>query len=121
MISISFSVTLSSFASLAIYCFLRMFFLFGDEEAAIRGKQEVFVFFLNLVFIYSLTLGKILEGSPAARCGELQVGDRVIAVNGIDIMSLPHSEIVNLIKESGLSVRLTIAPPSPPVPPHGSL
>lgn len=57
-----------------------------------------------------------MEGSPAARCGQLRVGDRVIAVNGIDILSLAHNEIVNLIKDSGLSVRLTIAPPSPASP-----
>ncbi|KHN86170.1 Membrane-associated guanylate kinase, WW and PDZ domain-containing protein 3 [Toxocara canis] len=64
------------------------------------------------------TIGRIMEGSPAARCGQLRVGDRVIAVNGIDIMSLAHDEIVNLIKDSGLSVRLTIAPPSPSSPTH---
>lgn len=62
-----------------------------------------------------------MEGSPAARCGELRVGDRVIAVNGIDIMSLSHSEIVNLIKDSGLTVRLTIAPPTPAIPPHSGV
>lgn len=62
------------------------------------------------------TIGRIMDDSPAARCGQLRVGDRVIAVNGIDIMSLPHNEIVNLIKDSGLSVRLTIAPPSPASP-----
>uniref|UniRef100_F1KSV9 Membrane-associated guanylate kinase, WW and PDZ domain-containing protein 1 n=1 Tax=Ascaris suum TaxID=6253 RepID=F1KSV9_ASCSU len=62
------------------------------------------------------TIGRIMEGSPAARCGQLRVGDRVIAVNGIDILSLAHNEIVNLIKDSGLSVRLTIAPPSPASP-----
>lgn len=38
------------------------------------------------------------------------IGDRVMAVNGIDIMNLPHNEIVDLIRDSGLSVRLTIAP-----------
>uniref|UniRef100_A0A0N5AHE7 PDZ domain-containing protein n=1 Tax=Syphacia muris TaxID=451379 RepID=A0A0N5AHE7_9BILA len=64
------------------------------------------------------TIGSIMKGSPAAKCRELQVGDRVIAVNGIDIMSLSHSEIVNLIKDSGLSVRLTIAPPTSTLPLH---
>ncbi|VDK42073.1 unnamed protein product [Anisakis simplex] len=67
------------------------------------------------------TIGRIMEGSPAARCGQLRVGDRVIAVNGIDIMTLPHNQIVNLIKDSGLSVRLTIAPPSPASPPQSGM
>lgn len=55
-----------------------------------------------------------MEGSPAALCGQLHVGDRVIAVNGIDIIKLPHNDIVTLIKKSGLSVRLTISPSSSP-------
>ncbi|KAL3981448.1 PDZ domain (Also known as DHR or GLGF) family protein [Acanthocheilonema viteae] len=58
------------------------------------------------------TIGRIVEGSPAALCGQLQVGDRVVAVNGIDIIKLPHNDIVTLIKKSGLSVRLTISPSS---------
>nr|pir hypothetical protein K01A6.1 - Caenorhabditis elegans [Caenorhabditis elegans] len=58
------------------------------------------------------TVGQIQPGSPAARCGRLSVGDRVIAVNGIDILSLSHPDTISLIKDSGLSVRLTIAPPN---------
>ncbi|VDP13765.1 unnamed protein product, partial [Onchocerca flexuosa] len=58
------------------------------------------------------TIGKIVERSPAALCGELRVGDRVVAVNGIDISKLSHNDIVTLIKKSGLSVRLTISPSS---------
>lgn len=38
------------------------------------------------------------------------MGDHIIAVNHIAIMHLSHGDIVNLIKESGLSVTLTIAP-----------
>ncbi|VDO50236.1 unnamed protein product [Haemonchus placei] len=57
------------------------------------------------------TIGQILENSPAEKCGRLKVGDRVVAVNGIDILNLTHGEIVGLIKASGLTVRLTIAPP----------
>ncbi|PIO65062.1 PDZ/DHR/GLGF domain protein [Teladorsagia circumcincta] len=59
------------------------------------------------------TIGQILENSPAEKCGRLKVGDRVVAVNGIDILNLTHGEIVNLIKASGLTVRLTIAAPMP--------
>ncbi|VDK61353.1 unnamed protein product [Onchocerca ochengi] len=58
------------------------------------------------------TIGRIVERSPAALCGQLRVGDRVIAVNGIDITKLSHNDIVTLIKKSGLSVRLTISPSS---------
>ncbi|CAB3406299.1 unnamed protein product [Caenorhabditis bovis] len=57
------------------------------------------------------TIGQIQPNSPASRCGRLNVGDRVIAVNGIDILNMPHPDIIALIKDSGLSVRLTVAPP----------
>ena len=57
------------------------------------------------------SLGRIIEGSPAERCGKLHVGDRILAVNNVDIKSLHHGSIVNLIKESGYSVTLTIGPP----------
>ncbi|CAH1103300.1 unnamed protein product [Psylliodes chrysocephalus] len=56
------------------------------------------------------TIGRLIEDSPAERCGRLRVGDYIVAVNHIDIMHFSHGDIVNLIKESGLSVTLTIAP-----------
>ncbi|CAG9828732.1 unnamed protein product [Diabrotica balteata] len=55
------------------------------------------------------TIGRLIEDSPAERCGRLRIGDYIVAVNHIDIMHLSHGDIVNLIKESGLSVTLTIA------------
>lgn len=39
------------------------------------------------------------------------MGDRIIAVNRIDIAGMGHGDVVNLIKESGLHVRLTIGCP----------
>lgn len=55
--------------------------------------------------------GRLIEGSPAERCGQLNVGDHIIAVNHMDISSLCHGDIVSLIKDSGYSVTLTIGPP----------
>ncbi|VDN08054.1 unnamed protein product [Thelazia callipaeda] len=55
------------------------------------------------------TIGRIMEGSPAASCGQLHVGDRILAVNGNDIAKLPQRDVIKLIKNSGLSVRLTIS------------
>merc|ERR1719309_1147858 len=57
------------------------------------------------------TIGRIIQGSPAERCGRLQVGDRILAVNHVDINSLHHEMIINIIKESGYSVTLTVGPP----------
>nr|XP_043894785.1 membrane-associated guanylate kinase, WW and PDZ domain-containing protein 1-like isoform X13 [Solea senegalensis] len=55
-------------------------------------------------------IGRIIEGSPADRCGKLKVGDRILAVNGCSIPNKSHSDIVNLIKEAGNTVSLRIIP-----------
>jgi len=57
------------------------------------------------------TIGKIVENSPAERCKRLNVGDRILAVNSINIIHMNHIEIVKLIKESGNSITLTIGHP----------
>ncbi|XP_007889105.2 membrane-associated guanylate kinase, WW and PDZ domain-containing protein 2a isoform X4 [Callorhinchus milii] len=55
-------------------------------------------------------IGRIIDGSPADRCGRLKVGDRILAVNGQSIINMPHADIVKLIKDAGLSVSLRIIP-----------
>ncbi|XP_037797869.1 uncharacterized protein LOC119592993 isoform X9 [Penaeus monodon] len=77
-----------------------------------RRENEGFGFvIISSVTKSGSTIGRIIEGSPAERCGRLHVGDRILAVNGVDIKTLHHGHIVNLIKESGYSVTLTIGPP----------
>ncbi|XP_026853263.2 membrane-associated guanylate kinase, WW and PDZ domain-containing protein 2a isoform X4 [Electrophorus electricus] len=53
-------------------------------------------------------IGRIIEGSPADRCGKLKVGDRILAVNSQSIVSMAHADIVKLIKDAGLSVTLRV-------------
>ncbi|XP_067268968.1 membrane-associated guanylate kinase, WW and PDZ domain-containing protein 1 isoform X2 [Pseudorasbora parva] len=55
-------------------------------------------------------IGRIIEFSPADRCGKLKVGDRILAVNSCSITNKSHSDIVNLIKEAGHTVTLRIIP-----------
>lgn len=55
--------------------------------------------------------GKIIENSPAERCSRLHLGDRILAVNGINISNMYHEEIVNIIKDSGYAVTLTVGTP----------
>lgn len=57
-------------------------------------------------------VGRIIEDSPAFRDGQIHVGDLVLAVNNKDITNLSHGEIVNMIKDSGSTVVLTIAKPN---------
>lgn len=77
-----------------------------------RKQHEGFGFvIISSVNRIGSTIGRILENSPAERCGQLHVGDRILAVNGISIIHMHHGDIVNLIKDSGLSVTLTIGAP----------
>ncbi|XP_059469731.1 membrane-associated guanylate kinase, WW and PDZ domain-containing protein 1-like isoform X5 [Neocloeon triangulifer] len=77
-----------------------------------RRENEGFGFvIISSVNKAGSTIGRIIEGSPAERCGQLHVGDRILAVNNVDIVNLHHGDIVNLIKDSGYTVTLTIGPP----------
>ncbi|XP_015765794.1 PREDICTED: uncharacterized protein LOC107344618 [Acropora digitifera] len=58
-------------------------------------------------------VGRIIQGSPADRCHQLHVGDRLVAVNGDSIVGVHHSDIVDTIKDSGTTVTLTIAQQRP--------
>lgn len=40
----------------------------------------------------------------------MKVGDRISAVNGLSIVELSHNDIVQLIKDAGNSVTLTVVP-----------
>ncbi|XP_068275306.1 membrane-associated guanylate kinase, WW and PDZ domain-containing protein 3 isoform X2 [Nyctibius grandis] len=53
-------------------------------------------------------IGRVIDGSPADQCGKLKVGDRISAVNGQSIVELSHDSIVQLIKDAGNAVTLTV-------------
>jgi len=57
-----------------------------------------------------------MEGSPADRSGALHVGDRILSVNSMSVSHLHHELIVNMIKDSGQTVVLTVGPPGSPLP-----
>ena len=62
----------------------------------------------------SLSLpGRLVPGSPAETCGLLHVDDELLAVNGQDVSQMDHSDIVSLIKSSGMSIHLTVQQPDP--------
>ncbi|XP_062403380.1 membrane-associated guanylate kinase, WW and PDZ domain-containing protein 2 isoform X2 [Sardina pilchardus] len=74
----------------------------------------------NSATIMPHKIGRIIEGSPADRCGKLKVGDRIMAVNGQSIINMPHADIVKLIKDAGLSVTLHIIPEEDGNGPHSA-
>ncbi|XP_014674125.1 PREDICTED: rho guanine nucleotide exchange factor 11-like [Priapulus caudatus] len=74
----------------------------------------------NPVFVQS-----VKEGGAAAKAG-VQIGDRIIKVNGTLVTSSNHLEVVRLVKAAGNHVALTLlgrppgckAPLPPPAQPH---
>jgi C-terminal processing protease CtpA/Prc len=58
-----------------------------------------------------LISGKIIPNSPADQCGQLHINDRILAVNGVDLTHMLHTDVVNLIKDSGRTITLKIGPP----------
>ena len=50
----------------------------------------------------------VLEGSPAASTGQLNTGDRIIAVGDVDIRNASHEKAVEAIRQSGNPLRLVV-------------
>lgn len=66
-----------------------------------------------ILYFYIINIiGRIIEGSPAYRDGQIHLGDHVLAVNNTNITNLSHGDIVNMIKDSGSTVTLTIGTPN---------
>lgn len=80
------------------------------EVVLTRNMNEGFGFVIISSGNFTL-IGHIMKGSPADRCQQLHVKDRIIAVNGHDITpNLDHAYIVNMIKKCGSVLRLRIIP-----------
>uniref|UniRef100_A0A9J7YAI9 MAGI family member, X-linked b n=1 Tax=Cyprinus carpio carpio TaxID=630221 RepID=A0A9J7YAI9_CYPCA len=52
----------------------------------------------------------VRRGSPAARSGQIRPGDRLEAVDGRSVVSLPHRELAQILRRAGNTLRLTIVP-----------
>ena len=50
----------------------------------------------------------VLEGSPAAATGQLNTGDRIIAVGDVDIRYASHDKAVEVIRQSGNPLQLVV-------------
>ncbi|VDO61275.1 unnamed protein product [Schistosoma margrebowiei] len=79
----------------------------------LKEKDEGFGF----VIVSSLNkekaseIGRIIPGSPADKCGQLEVGQRILAINGYCLLGINHMDIVNLIRQSQQQLILTIEKP----------
>ncbi|XP_037588408.1 protein scribble homolog isoform X5 [Cebus imitator] len=70
-------------------------------------------------------ISRIAEGGAAHRAGTLQVGDRVLSINGVDVTEARHDHAVSLLTTASPTIALLLEreaggplPPSPP--PHSS-
>lgn len=79
------------------------------EVTLYREEKEGFGFVIISCGLMCL-IGRIIDNSPAQRSMRLRVRDRISAVNGKDLTGISHPQIVNMIKESGHSLRLKIIP-----------
>ncbi|KAG8515379.1 Protein scribble, partial [Galemys pyrenaicus] len=66
-------------------------------------------------------ISRIAEGGAAQRAGTLQVGDRVLSINGVDVTEARHDHAVSLLTAASPTIALLLEreaggalPPSPP-------
>ncbi|CAL8086523.1 unnamed protein product [Orchesella dallaii] len=106
--------------------------IFGDELQMFAKKElqkEVVVpkskgEILGVVIVESgwgsmlptVVIANLAPAGAAARCGQLNIGDQIIAINGVSLVGLPLSTCQNYIKntKSQTVVKLTVVP-CPPV------
>nr|XP_018911707.1 PREDICTED: uncharacterized protein LOC109040282 isoform X3 [Bemisia tabaci] len=107
--------------------------IFGDELQMFARKElqkEVVVpkakgEILGVVIVESgwgsmlptVVIANLAPAGAAARCGQLNIGDQIIAVNGVSLVGLPLSTCQNYIKNSKTHtvVKLTVVPCAPVV------
>ncbi|XP_014834752.1 PREDICTED: ras-associating and dilute domain-containing protein-like [Poecilia mexicana] len=51
----------------------------------------------------------VVPDSPAAKCEKLEPGDRILAVNGVNLLGLDYESGKELIQSSGARPRLLVA------------
>ena len=46
----------------------------------------------------TVVLANMSPTGPAARCGQLNIGDQIMSINGVSLVGLPLSSCINYIK-----------------------
>ncbi|CAD5117837.1 DgyrCDS6582 [Dimorphilus gyrociliatus] len=88
------------------------------DVTLIKGNNEKnFGFIISSMEGPEPTIGYIMKGSAADKVKDLQVNDRILAINGTRISSMSHDQTIQLIRESGQIVTLTILKPFGKLPP----
>uniref|UniRef100_A0A0V0J6Y6 Leucine-rich repeat-containing protein 1 n=1 Tax=Schistocephalus solidus TaxID=70667 RepID=A0A0V0J6Y6_SCHSO len=72
----------------------------------------------------NIYISRIVEGGAAAKSGNLRVGDQLIKINGIDVRSARHDQVITLLTGSAPQVELELLRPivsSPSLSPSSPL
>ncbi|KAA3673033.1 protein scribble, partial [Paragonimus westermani] len=56
----------------------------------------------------TITISKITENGAASKCGQLQVGDQLLKINGIDVRDARHDQVIALLTGSGPRIELEV-------------
>jgi multiple PDZ domain protein len=67
----------------------------GSSDAAVPPLAGIFV-------------KHVIEGTPAARSGDLQTGDQIIEVNGVPLQEATHDEAVDVLRRATSPIRLVV-------------
>ncbi|KAG8177691.1 hypothetical protein JTE90_020254 [Oedothorax gibbosus] len=102
---------------------LEMFAKKEKQKEVVVPKQKGEI--LGMVIVESgwgsmlptVVIANMAQSGPAARCGQLNIGDQIIAINGISLVGLPLSTCQNYIKNTKTQtvVKLTVVPCAPVV------
>ena len=52
----------------------------------------------------TIVIANLCPAGPAARCGHLNIGDQIIAINGVSLVGLPLSKCQEYIKVTSRTV-----------------
>ncbi|XP_076326321.1 uncharacterized protein LOC143233697 isoform X2 [Tachypleus tridentatus] len=67
----------------------------GKGSTPYRGEDE------------GIFISRITEGGPAHQLG-IEIGDKILTVNGVPVMDVDHYEAVNILKKAGNEIKLVI-------------
>ncbi|CAH1772527.1 unnamed protein product [Owenia fusiformis] len=56
----------------------------------------------------AIYISRVTEGGVAERCGQLQVGDRILSINNVDMTDARHDQAVALLTSSANDVHLVV-------------
>lgn len=58
--------------------------------------------------VSGIFIKNIIAGSPAEKCMQIKIGDRILSVNENDVRQATQEETINLIKNAGCSIALIL-------------